>query len=358
MVLKQPTDKQICNVREEHKPTQLFLCHTPLHVIISCLVASVDKTIEQSLFIVVNDSKYLVDIVEDFKEQLGFQFLPLKGGADATTRFQAMRYQQYNVKLLKKISKNIPYIYIFHDLRPESQALLNNRSTVINQFFIMLEDGVALYPTGEGGVPSRLLSILKRKIAFGFDWQHATELGLHPEINEIRCFFPHLVQKNLTKKNITYLPTLITPKLCSVLGIHSDLINAFTLIALVPHSSFVCPNDLNIFIIACQNYALAKKLSLIFKLHPRDYTGQELIKSNVSEAVFLSNEFAFESYLMQSDRPAAIVGFRTSSMHILKALFPEIECLFFETGDTAESLIWNRFLVSAGINKINSPLYI
>ena len=103
---------------------------------------------------------------------------------------------------------------------------------------------------------------------------------------------------------------------------------------------------------------IAKKLSLIFKLHPRDYTGQELIKSNVSEAVFLSNEFAFESYLMQSDRPAAIVGFRTSSMHILKALFPEIECLFFETGDTAESLIWNRFLVSAGINKINSPLYI
>lgn len=338
------------------QPTQIFLCHTPLHIIISCLVASADNTIEQSLFVVVNDSKNLIDIAENFEKHLGFHFLPFKGGADATTCFQATLYQQYNVKILKKIAKNIPNIYIFHDLRPESQALLNNRSTSVNQKFVMLEDGVALYPT-KGILPSSLLSILKRKLAFGFNWKHAEELGLHPEINEIRCFFPHLIQENLTKKYVTHLPILLTPKLCSVLGIHSDLINSSSLIALVPHSSFIPINDLNIFIATCQNYALAKKLSLIFKLHPRDYEGQELIKSKIPGAVFLPNEFAFESFLMKNDRPAAIIGFRTSSIHILKALFPDIECFFFEMDDTTESLIWNEFLVSAGINKIDSTFY-
>ncbi|RZJ22736.1 hypothetical protein E0H88_03345 [Acinetobacter sp. ANC 4216] len=351
--------KQLNSLKEfnllQSQPTQIFLCHTPLHIIISCLVASADNTIEQSLFVVVNDSKNLIDIAENFGKHLGFHFLPFKGGADATTRFQAMLYQQHNVKLLKQIAKNIPNIYIFHDLRPESQALLNNRSTSVNQKFVMLEDGVALYPT-KGILPSSLLSIIKRKLAFGLDWKHADELGLHPEINEIRCFFPHLVQKNLNKKYITPLPILVTSKLRSVLGIHSDLINPFSLIALVPHSSIVCINDLNIFITTCQNYALANKLSLIFKLHPRDYEGQELIKSKIPGAVFLPNEFAFESFLMQNDQPAAIIGFRTSSIHILKSLFPDIACFFFEIGDTAESLIWSQFLVSAGINKIDYPL--
>lgn len=361
MVSMLKTSDQIDNTKEyifpKEKILNLFLCHTPLHVIISCLVASEDNTIERSLFVVINDSKYLRDIVYNFSEKLGFKLLLLKGGADTNNSFEAMLQQKYNVKLLKPIAKNINKIFIFHDLRPESQALLNNPSTSICQKFIMLEDGIALYPK-MGDLPTSLLSIIKRKLAFGLDWKHADKLGSHSEIKEIRCFLPHLIQEDLRKKYITHLPNFISPTLRSVLGIQSDLISPLSLIALVPHSSIVCSSDLNIFIITCQNYALANRLSLIFKLHPRDNESKELIKSRVPGAVFLPNEFAFESFLMKNDQPAAIIGFRTSSMHIIKVLFPDIKYFFFEKGNTAESLNWEQFLISAGINKIDSSFFV
>ena len=173
---------------------QLFLCHTPLHILIGLLVAQEMSPEEEIAFAVVEDSEGLHALASTLIRAQNVKLLLLPGAVNSKSLVKCTLIRRANGKFLKcTFSKIADTVFLFHDLRAESQALLNSPSrSHIKTRFVLLEDGIALYEPRSLLIGSTL-SILKRKIAFGLNWKNARELGLHPQLSEIRCFYPHLV---------------------------------------------------------------------------------------------------------------------------------------------------------------------
>ena len=332
----------------------LFLCHTPLHILISLLVAEHISPEEKIIFAIVEDSKNLHDFAQQLVNSRNIELLLLPGAASTQYLLKRALIHRANAKFLHDTYAGIvSAVFIFHDLRAESQKLLNSdRALYGNIRFILLEDGVALYEPG-GLLVDGFFSILKRKIFWDIRWKHAPELGHHPKLSEIQCFYPHLLKPSLRHLRAQPLPRIV-PEIenSSLPGKLSLLHNNYCIIA-VPHYIFG-KDFISKFIDYSMRYCASRQLIPVFKLHPRDQEAKSIISTVIDSPAFIPQDIPIELLLFCMPGAVALTGARTSALHIVNALHPNITCLYFDEDDNKGGSRWINFFAMMDIRPLIS----
>ncbi|MBN9366329.1 MAG: hypothetical protein J0H59_04770 [Comamonadaceae bacterium] len=334
---------------------QLFLCHTPLHLLISLLVAQKNSSAEKLIFAVIEDSQGLHALAQKLVVSKNIDLLLLPGAANTQSLLKSALIHRANAKHLHDTyARAVDTVFIFHDLRAESQKLLNSevaRHTGVR--FVLLEDGVALYEPG-GFLVDGFVSILKRKIFWDIRWKHARELGLHPRLSEIQCFYPELLRSNLRHLCVKSLPKHLAGNISAPSLLKAPLSNAPFCIVAVPHFAFG-ENFIREFLISSRDYCFDRRLNLLLKLHPRDMVTKATIEQVISSPVYLPQELPLEVLLLSIPKAAVLIGSRTSALHVANVLQSNITCLYFDKPSTVEGVRWINFFTSIGIGKIQEP---
>lgn len=336
---------------------ELFLCHTPLHVLISLLVAATEPRTPRT-FVVVEDSAGLHQLARLLVRADIGQLHLLPGVANGSNLLSQTRIQRNNAKMLRSLyAYTAETVHLFHDLRAESQAMLNTSSVSQRPRFVLLEDGIALYEP-RGLLVGGWVSVLKRKLAFGMDWKHARELGLHPALSEIRCFYPHLLRANLRHKPSDALPTalhqLVDRATLQTLRPTTTSAGSRAVVA-VPHSRAVSPAYFQGFLAASLAHCEKLDVTPLFKLHPNDTQGVGLLQQRVKAPEFIPQGLPLELALMAMDDATSFMGARTSALHVVRKLCPQVSCLFYESPDTEVGQRWLTFFEQVGIPAMDTP---
>lgn len=328
----------------------VFLCHTPLHILLSQYIEEGLEDAPRARYVVVEDYAGLHAFARSILDHAETDVLYLPGKAQAQSRLQRTLLQRANARLLQRRFAGLRCMfYLFNDLLPEPQALLNLAVRQSPQLAcVLLEDGVALYgPRGTGR--NRLADTVMHKLAFGLRWKHAHAIGLHPAITEIRCFYPQLVHPELRGIPAAPLPTG-TP--ASLGKLRRDLalpaLRDSAVLAL-PHSAYTEPALMTAFVAACAGYCRRMQLAPVIKAHPGDSAYKKYLAGLDKPPRLLPGHLPLEAVLLCSDHPAALIGFRTSALHITRALLPDVTCLYFEHGDSLHHRDWVAFLDRLGV---------
>lgn len=330
----------------------LFLCHTPLHLLISLLVVQGIPAHEKITFAIIEDSQGLHALAKTLVASTNIDLFLLPGAASFQSLIKRTLIHRANARHLHDAyAKTASTIFIFHDLRAESQKLLNSPSThQANTQFILLEDGVALYEPG-GFLVDGLISILKRKIFWDMKWKHARQLGLHPQLSEVQCFYPESLRQNLHHLHIKSLPRHLADSITLHSPLKASLPNAPFCIVAVPHSMFG-ETFITEFLDLSRKYCLDHGQTPIFKIHPRDRQAQPTIERVISSPHLLPQEFPLELLMAFIPKAAALIGSRTSALHVINALYPETTCLYFDTPNTEAGSQWINFFEKIGVQAL------
>lgn len=283
------------------------------------------------------------------------EFVP--GAADGSNLVQSTLIQRRNAaRLRKQHASTANTIYLFHDLRAESQALLNLPVAALRKpRFVLLEDGIALYKP-RGILPGSLTHILKRKLAFGFDWKHAHEVGLHPALSEIRCFYPRLLRDNLKRLPSSELPvSLERLKEIFAAGKNANAENAsaHAIIAL-PHSRHTDAGYYRYFLESALAYCARIAIRPRFKLHPSDANALGILKKLTNCPVEIAPQnMPLEILFLHDTGAKALIGSRTSALHIVKKLYPHVACMYHDD-ESEYGKKWIRFFEEVGIPSVTN----
>lgn len=329
---------------------KLFLCHTPLHLLISMMVVCEESDPQNTVFVVVEDSLGLHDLASRLLDESRGRVVLLPGMATAKGGIQRTLIMRSNVNFLCKTWASVVSVfYFFHDLRPEPQALLNlKRLKRISAKFIMLEDGIALYEPG-GFIDWNFIGVLKHKIAAGRHWVKFDQLGLHPNITKIRCFYPELLRPNLRALPAVILPRSRISIENTKLQLPLDLFGKKIALVAVPFVDFVSVKFMMRFLETAMDYCSEHDIFPFFKLHPRDRNGTELLKSLVAEPRFFPQHLPAEMIFFSELDIHSFIGSRTSSLHIAKFLFPQMNVLHYDEASDEEGKAWTDFLDHVGV---------
>lgn len=328
----------------------LFICNTPLHVLLSSIVISENKNRVNTTLVALEYSNGVQNFAKMLFKDEAVKLIFLPGRANAKNTWHRTLIQKNNAKILSStLSQKPDTIFIYHDLLPETQALLNKKNN--SQTFIMIEDGVALYGP-RGTIKSSILQKIIHKTIFGWKWNHAHALGLHPSISEIKCLFPQLAHKDIINKKITSLSHAYPRRLLENLPASKELDSCDSIIAVLPFMTEIKDSTVVHFLTQC--IKLSKKTSkpLFLKTHPRDPCLPIYLQNNFEQFKILPQSLPIESLLLASKRSHTIIGWRTSSLHVIRALCPHVNCLYYEEDGLNSSKKWLDFMNSLSIERL------
>src|SRR5690606_17582943 len=100
---------------------------------------------DEIVFAVIEDSRGLHALARALiMPSSGLRLLLMPGAANTESLFRRALIHRANAKHLHgNYAKSASTVFVFHDLRAESQALLNSKTTLRRRTrFVLLEDGV------------------------------------------------------------------------------------------------------------------------------------------------------------------------------------------------------------------------
>jgi len=331
---------------------KLYLCHTPLHVLLSALSRPGEGQ-EGSFFVVVEDTPGLHRIAREFLQPADGEFLMLPGTASTKSAKEALELQKSNASAVRRSISGLPVAAaaVFYDLRAEAQALLNY-ALEASAYVSCIEDGVLLYNVARPFSRS-LTRRWKNKLRFGMKWKEARFIGRHPAIDEFCCLYPSMLRSDLRSKPYRELPHMLESSFRErFLALYGNprYDEPFGVVVLPHPEADVSRNDLHRFIELSNSHCQSRGIEPIFKLHPRDVTTREILSNTHPGARFVSQEYPVELVLYAEPHARLITGVRTSALHVTRALHRNVECFYYEPG-TADSAAreWRSFFTRIGV---------
>ncbi len=333
----------------------IFICHTPLHVLISSIISSTELLGEEITFIVVEDSDGLFGFAVEIGLEKSGAIVRLAGSGVIRNRIKYTLAQRKNASLIRmKFRSLVRRVYVFNDLRPEAQVLLNDRRLAKDGCeFVLVEDGMALYPPA-GELVNGLLAVAKRKVFFGWRWQHARFIGLHPGLSEIRAFYPGLLRKDLCHLKSRALPVqdlrCVASNLSEVMvdNEYSKIPSAIIAIPFGNERAEDCRDFLFKSLGLCRSLGLKPYL----KPHPRDKDYLINLKDILSGVDILSQSHPLEVLVGLLPDVRAIIGCRTSSLYICRLLYSDVGVYFFSNPSRLDDGCWVDFYRQVGVEII------
>lgn len=326
----------------------VFVCYTPLHILLAAITLQQMEKTAGIVFIIIEESTGLSRFARSFLKS-EYRIISLPGRANVANRMSRTIVQRTNMFRIRSIINSLPCTcFIFNDMLPESQALLNMNAATNNGIeFIMVEDGVALYAP-RGVVANRAIDRFLHKLAFGLEWRHSSTFGHHDNLSEIWCLYPEALCDDLKAKP------------CKPLGrqvpqwVHDFAEQSFshmpeeaTIIALpyIGHSIDI----LDRYLTRAVEFARRYKSEILFKSHPLDGHNTEILKKYVENPIVIPNTLPIELLMMRPGGKYNFIGSRTSALHVTNALAPDVRCYYFENGSDPVADNWIAFFTQLGI---------
>lgn len=334
----------------------VFLCHTPLHVLIAALVAF-DRTVEAHgrLFFVVEDTPGLHRLAQTLLRGPSSSFSLLPGTASTTDSKTWRALQNVNARTVSRTlnGKMVEHAYIFFDQRAEGQALL--RAHFGRQATIcLLEDGISSY-TVASPFSHPILRLMRNKLRHSIHWKGSKWLGEHPAISEVGCFYPNHLRPGLKKLSSRALPTAIEEGIvdafAATYGGRQYLEPFGAIVVPHPHSG-ISREERARFIERAVAFCTQRSVKPLLKLHPRD--SETALPESIDNAKTLVAGKGLPIELLLYVEPCArfVVGSRTSTLHVTKALHPELGVYFYEPPEARNSSEWRRFYADLSIEAL------
>jgi hypothetical protein len=331
----------------------VFICHTPLHVLITALeMPKLEDT--DTLLFVVEDVLGIHDLAKTMltPSHTTITMVMLSGTALRSNSASAIAIQKQNSKKIRETISGLPIerIFIFFDQRAEAQAILNycfqNKPSVI-----WLEDGITTY-TIASPFPRPVRRLLKHKLRFDMAWKGSRWLGQHPMIDEIRCFYPDLLRNDLKKKKIEPLTRELDKRYLTAFSnfYGPPRHDQKTGIIVVPHpDGGLSSQQINDFISEAIAYLHSINALPILKFHPRDETTVSRIISFTHGIEIAEQNFPLELMLFVEKKVKIIIGYRTSALHVTSALLPSVLPLYYESPYATDSEKWITFFEKTSV---------
>ena len=242
----------------------------------------------------------------------------------------------------KKVFKNMSHLLTFNDVAVEDQFALDQAKAIGSEVWLG-EDGVAIYETG-GSFYEPLHVRWLAKLFYGRWWRQKAKIGMDSTIGNIFAAFPSLVEAHVAQgknlfplRNFDHDDYSFLARSCGVRqwgGSRSALVILPVLTeSLAKFSKLLC-GDL-----------IENEYNVLIKFHPRD-SGKYLsdLESKFSEKAYVvPKNIPCELYCMTNDAPNIVVGFRSSALHLIKALAPDTDVRFWESGSERLSIKWKDF---------------
>jgi len=267
----------------------LYLVHTPSHMLIALNLIRIEKRCATSTLLVVSDFPEAQAISDQIIEG------PFKGVVFIVVRgYYRIRPLKFRFRLFNRLSQLISSIYtvwqakrklvgqtyhrvfIFNDTRHEIQSIMGYLKENGTSDFIYVDEGFAPYRRNP---IARRISWVRG--LFGKAWYPLREYGSHPLIKEAILIFPSLAHPNLRSKKVRIMPPFCLEKTeieflleafgngdhLSIIGNSERRIS----LLLLPHSGLVAsPGSLIKWLKAFSSNELSENRRLIVKYHPRE----------------------------------------------------------------------------------------
>ncbi|WP_424681506.1 hypothetical protein [Frateuria sp. YIM B11624] len=336
---------------------KIYLCHTPLHVLLSAL-SKPGEDRENSLFAVVEDTPGLHHIAREFLQPVGGEFLMLPGTASTRSPREALKLQKANASTVRRSISGLPLTAaaVFYDLRAEAQALLNY-ALKPSTFVSCVEDGLLLYKVARPFSRS-LTRRWRNKVRFGMKWKESRFIGRHPAIDEFCCLYPDMLRSDLRSKPYQQLPHVLGDRFQErfrALYGNPRYDEPFGIIVLPHPETGISRLDLHRFVELSSSRCVSRGVEPVFKVHPRDVITRELLINAYPGSRFISQEYPVELVLYAEPQAQLITGVRTSALHVTKALHQGVECFYYEPDRTDSATTeWRAFFKHLGICPLGS----
>lgn len=311
----------------------IYLCHTPLHLLLAALELPEHMQTRNFLF-VVEDVPGIHELASALFSSPRVELSMLPGTASNISRTSSViDIQKRNAVTIKKVVSNtdIDQIFIFFDQRAEAQAILNHplgKRTLVT----WLEDGITTYSVASP-FPHPLRRLIKHKIRFDLRWKGSKWLGEHPRIDQIRCFFPDLLRCNLRKMKADALSrSLEDSYLSGFLRFYGmPKYDRKTGIIVLPHPDCgLSRSGFDHFVSESVKFFRSIDAVPVIKRHPRDASPSQSLDQLPPCIKVMQQNLPVELVLFAEKNIEAITGCRTSTLHVASAIHPFIQARYYE----------------------------
>jgi len=325
------------------KKNIVVVCQTPLHFLFALTVIGNKRNLESVKIVWIKESDIGFDFIKWVVELLGASLFCLKDNRKMGGRQIIGRY--INLRIIKNEGclHKFDDLYIFNDLAPEVQYLAKIAMTNgarVN----LIEDGVAIYDVG-GRFDVKWYKVLLGKFFYGFWWRKPSRIGgllLHQRIYAVR---PDMVRKDIVFG--VQLSRIPPPPAWGYDFFGVSKLDSGSVILLIPFLGG--EGGARSFVNIMRRDLSCHFGRLYLKFHPQDksylieFVLNELRLSNL---FVLRSDLPAEVYLSRDSHDVTVVGFMTSSLHIINNLFLPSCAKYISVGLSDD---WHAFYKNMGV---------
>ncbi|SFP76484.1 hypothetical protein SAMN05216229_105206 [Geopseudomonas sagittaria] len=329
----------------------VVVCQTALHFLLASVLLAGRSG--EKIFVWVEESDIDEVFVEEIVAASEARIIRLRGAAKLSGKILRTLRKMLNVRGLRKerVLGGCSELIVFNDLMPETQCLIN--AVGLSSGKVCLgEDGVALYEIG-GRVHVNVASRLAGKFLYGYWWEPKERIGEHKGIKTIYAAMPGLIRASVSEaRDVHNLPAVDPGFFSSVLHKSYPEFSCIdnSVLCVLPLSSIVKPGNIIRLL-----EALGKQGKiLIIKFHPRESEQNisEILKDiRSSSYVCAPKNIPAELLCMGRHPPSMVVGYKSSALHIIKSLMPDICLRYYEPLMEEGAIGWRDFYNKNGINE-------
>lgn len=232
----------------------------------------------------------------------------------------------------------------FHDMKPETQFLINKTKNMGGQVFL-IEDGVAIYPPG-GRLSFKWYSKLIGRIMLGMWWHPKEKIGTYTNYDCIYATLPSLIRSDISAKaqrkiDINKLNT-INRDHCAHKNIEADTLVLF------PLSRETSLADC----ISILDYAAKFSNKIAIKFHPRELNISfiDALLAHNSKCEFVEGNKTAEEIVIHNKSITAVITQKTSALHILSTIGDRsIRLINIDLGSQETDIVWKQFFSAINI---------
>lgn len=320
----------------------IFVCQTPLHFYLTYMLSR--EWTGKKAIVWVSESDVDARLLRMVAGVSSFRIFHLPGGARVSSKVLRMLMRSINVLRLRFFQRKLrnQNLVIFNDTSPETQYLIASFHSRGGRVFLA-EDGVATYSIG-GVVPAGIISRWLGKILYGSWWSPKPKIGLDDRVSAVFASYPKLLRSDVVRaKEVLQIPSLETQYIDSSF----DLGLKDYLLCVMPLVSSVTDKELCRFLKAIK---LGRKLAI--KLHPRETgAGRKCIDEFLAgnDYFYLPREAPVEVLCLSNSGQMAVVGYRSSALHLLKFFRSDLHVMYVEFAPDGEGGGWFDFYRQVGI---------
>ncbi|MBC3465570.1 polysialyltransferase family glycosyltransferase [Pseudomonas sp. RW10S2] len=326
---------------------RIVVCQTPLHFFL-CLTL-LPPSDAQTILVFVEESDVNERLVTAIQALHRASLIRLPGNRNHSSKHARFLQKYRNVRQLKRDPRiaGADELLIFNDTTPEGQYLMDVVARR-NGRIALGEDGVATYALG-GVIPSGRLNRWLGKLLFGLWWAPGERIGTSARIGHVHASFPHRLRNDVAVgRTLTSLVPIVRDDLPDAL---QDLAFEFAQgasLCLVPLIASVGIEHARRFVMAMN----ADGVPLVIKFHPRESEenmGHLLSAVDAVNASIAPSSMPAEMLYALTENCPTVIGFRSSALHIIAALYPRARVRYYEFSARDEGGQWLSFYDSLGL---------